>query len=110
MISTPTQIEPYSSTEMFLAWNSGDQYAVPYSEIRFYCPCAGCVDEHTGERTIQKTSIHPDIRPTQVQLIGRYAIQIHWSDGHQTGMYHYDRLLELCRKQGKSITRSTHVQ
>ncbi len=99
----PTQIEPYSPTEMMIAWNGGQKFAVPYVEIRFYCPCAGCVDEHTGRRTIDKSSINPSIRPTQVQVVGRYAIQITWSDGHDTGMFHYDRMLELCQKQGKTL-------
>ncbi len=101
MSYTPTQIEPYSPTEMTITWNSGQNFILPYIEIRFYCPCAGCVDEHTGKRTIEKTSIHPAICPTQVQPVGRYAIQISWSDGHDSGIYHFDRLFELCQKQGQ---------
>jgi DUF971 family protein len=103
MIFTPSKIEPFSPTEMFIEWNQKERFSVPYVEIRYYCPCAGCVDEHTGERTIEHSSINPDIRPTNAQLVGRYAIQIDWSDGHSTGMYHYDRLRELCEKQGKKL-------
>jgi len=101
----PTQIEPFSPTEIYIAWNNGEKFTVPYLEIRYHCPCAGCVDEHTGQRTIEKKSIHPDIRAIKVQTIGRYAIQITWSDGHDTGMYHYDRLYELSQKQGKELSR-----
>ena len=101
---TPTQIEPASPTEMRFVWNDGAAWAVPYVELRFYCPCASCVDEHTGERIIEKTSITPDLRATGVQLIGRYAIQIAWSDLHNTGMYHYDRLRELCEKLGRKLS------
>jgi DUF971 family protein len=103
MMHIPIKIEPLSPTEMLIEWNTHEKYALPYVEIRFYCPCAGCVDEHTGQRTIEKSSISPEIRPTQVQLVGRYAIQMTWSDNHNTGMYHYDRLIELCQKQGKKI-------
>jgi DUF971 family protein len=99
----PTQIEPLSPIELFVAWNNGEKYSVPYVEIRFYCPCASCIDENTGERTIVKSSISPDIRPTQVQVVGRYAIQFTWKDGHNTGMYHFDRLYELCQKQGRKL-------
>lgn len=105
MLLIPTRIEPLSPIEMFLLWNNQEQYSVPYVEIRFYCPCAGCVDEHSGQRTIERTSISPEIRPTGVQTIGRYAIQISWSDGHETGMYHYDRLYELCQKQGRKLAK-----
>lgn len=107
MTPSPTQIQPLSPTEIFLAWSNGHQFALPYSEMRFYCPCAGCVDEHTGQRTIEKSSISPEIRATDVKLIGRYAVQLIWSDGHSTGMYHYDRLWELCEKQGRKLASSS---
>lgn len=107
MLKTPIRIEPLSPIELFIAWNNGEQYSLPYVEVRYYCPCAGCVDENTGERTIQRTSVAPDIHPTQVQMVGRYAIQFTWSDGHNTGMYHFDRLYELCEKQGRKL--SSHM-
>ncbi len=100
----PTQVEPLSPIEIFIAWNNGEKYSLPYKEIRYHCPCAGCVDENTGQRTLERSSIRPDIRATQVQLVGRYALQMTWSDGHDTGMYHYDRLYELCQKQGKHLS------
>jgi len=104
MTYIPTQIEPYSPTELFVAWNNGEKFAIPYADIRYWCPCAGCVDENTGQRTIQRQSVHPEIRPTNVQLIGRYAVQITWSDGHDTGMFHYDRIFELSHKVGKKLS------
>jgi DUF971 family protein len=103
MNSLPVLIEPSTPTEMFIEWNTGEAFAVPYLEMRYHCPCAGCIDEHTGHRTIQKDSISPTVRPTQVQLIGRYAIQVDWSDGHNTGMFHFDRLYELSKKFGRKM-------
>ena len=100
----PTQVEPHLETQIKIVWNNGEQYSVPYVDLRFYCPCAGCVDEHTGERTILRTSINPEIRAQGVQVVGRYALQIQWSDQHNTGMYHFDRLYELCLRQGRRLT------
>lgn len=99
----PTKIEPFSSSEILLAWQSGEEFVVPYVEVRYLCPCAGCVDEHTGERTIQRNSISAAIKPTDVQVVGRYAVQINWSDGHATGIYHFDRLQEICAAQGRRL-------
>jgi DUF971 family protein len=31
-----------------------------------------------------------------MQLVGNYAVRIHWSDGHSTGLYTWDHLLGLC--------------
>ena len=100
MNPTPIQIEPLSPSQMFISWTNQEKYAVPYIEIRFACPCAGCINEHTGERMVQKTSLPSDVRPTQVELVGRYAVKITWSDRHNTGIYHYDRLFDICQKQG----------
>jgi len=103
MTLTPTRIDPLTSTEISLEWNTGERYAVPYKEIRFHCPCAACVDEHTGQRTIKRESVPEDIKPVAVQLVGRYAVQINWSDRHATGMYHFERLHELCQKFGRKL-------
>ena len=100
---TPTRIDPYSPTQMLVTWSSGETFSLPYIEIRFQCPCAVCVDEHTGKRVLKREQIPADIRPTGVQLVGRYAVQITWSDGHSTGMYHYDRLHEICKASGHPL-------
>jgi DUF971 family protein len=31
-----------------------------------------------------------------VRLVGQYAVQFNWSDGHGSGIYPYERLLVLC--------------
>jgi DUF971 family protein len=100
---TPTRLEPLGALEMQIDWNDGASFGVPYFELRFHCPCAGCVDEHTGERTLKREKVLLDIRPTAVHLVGRYAVQMNWSDGHSTGMYHFDRLRELCEAMGRKL-------
>ena len=59
------------------------------------CACAHCVDEWTGEYKLDAASVPEDVRPTRIKAVGRYAIQIHWTDGHGTGIYSFDRLREL---------------
>lgn len=99
----PTRIEPLNSSEILLGFSDGHEYALSYTDLRFYCPCAGCVDEHTGARTIRREQVQTGIRPTGVELVGRYAVQISWSDRHVTGMYHFDRLYELSQKFGRLL-------
>lgn len=88
---------------MAIEWTTGERFALSFSELRFQCPCAVCVDEKTGVRVIRREQIPADIRPLGVQLVGRYAVQVRWSDNHATGMMHFDRLYELCRESGKLI-------
>ena len=34
-----------------------------------------------------------------VEIVGRYALNFRWSDGHQTGIYSFRYLRELCEQQ-----------
>lgn len=99
----PRLVEPFDPQNLKLVWSDGLAFAIPYTELRFQCPCASCVDEHTGKRMIQRSAVSPEVKPTGVSTIGRYALQFNWSDGHSTGMYHYDRLREICGTDGKKI-------
>ena len=102
-MKTPIRVEPFSASEILLAWTDGQAFAIPYVELRFLCPCASCVDEHSGQRTIRRESIAPGIRTTSVQTVGRYALQISFSDGHSTGIFPYEKLLQICEKMGRLI-------
>ncbi len=99
----PTRIEKYSDTEMLLAWADQSEFAVTFVDLRFQCPCASCVDENTGKRTLLRSEVAPDVHPLGVSLVGRYAVQVQWSDRHSTGMYHFDSLYEICRKLGRRL-------
>ena len=99
----PRKIEPYSATEMLLEWSSGERFSVPYFELRFECPCANCVDEHTGRRMLRREQVKSDVAPTGAHPVGRYAIQIQWNDGHSTGMYHFESLHQICERTGKKL-------
>ena len=36
-----------------------------------------------------------DVRPLRIEGVGRYALQIAWSDGHDSGIYPFRRLRAL---------------
>ena len=36
------------------------------------------------------------LRPDRAELVGRYALQIFWNDGHSAGIYAFDYLRSLC--------------
>jgi DUF971 family protein len=96
----PLKIEPKSPLEILIEWSNGEAYFVPYFELRFQCPCAGCVDELTGKRTLRREQLTADVKPTDVVPVGRYAIQIAWSDRHRTGIYPFDTLYSICTQFG----------
>jgi ATP-binding protein involved in chromosome partitioning len=88
-----TSIEPNSQLKSFkLIWSDGKNSLVSFKDLRFLCPCANCVDENTGHRKIEKSQIGDNVVPSRVSTVGNYAISIHFSDGHNTGIYSYDYL------------------
>ena len=76
-------------------WADGRQSRFLMKLLRERCPCAGCVDEWSGTRTLDPAKIPADIKPISITEVGRYAMQIGWSDGHTTGIYSWELLAKL---------------
>jgi ATP-binding protein involved in chromosome partitioning len=93
--STPTNIRQSGPETLAIDWADGHKSIYPVRALRLACSCAECVDEWTGENRLDSASIPSDVHPLQIEGVGRYAIQIHWSDGHATGIYSFERLREL---------------
>jgi ATP-binding protein involved in chromosome partitioning len=68
----------------------------PARALRLACPCAACVEEMSSRPLLDPATVPIDIRPVSVALVGAYGIKIQWSDGHSTGIYTFERLLESC--------------
>jgi DUF971 family protein len=81
-----------------LTWTRGAVTRLKFVTLRGECPCAGCVDEWTGRRTLDVSTIPPDLRITAMQLVGNYALKIVWSDGHDTGLFSWKKLRELSER------------
>lgn len=78
-----------------VSWNDGKQSTTPARTLRQQCPCAACVDEMTHKRTLDPASVPADIRLLEVRPTGNYAVQLAFSDGHETGLYTWPLLREL---------------
>lgn len=85
-----------SGDRLRIVWDDGHESEYNFQRLRFECTCAGCVDERTGKKTIVLEFVDPNVRPRRIETSGRYALQIHWSDDHATGLYTFDRLRRLC--------------
>ncbi len=90
--------EVYFDTSMHIVWNDGQHYSYPYWDLRTSCPCASCVNELTGERTLDVSKIDPNVAPKESEYVGNYALTIRWSDGHSTGMYTFSTLRNHFKK------------
>lgn len=84
-----------SGHELAVYWSDGQKFRYSAQELRFACPCAVCVDEFSGERKITKDSVAKDVALEKALPVGRYGINLVWSDKHSTGIYTYRYLREL---------------
>lgn len=93
--TTPARIGQTGPRTLGITWQDGTEHVLDVRALRLACACAHCVDEWTGENRLDPGSVPEDVHPVRVEPVGRYAIQISWSDGHETGIYPFVRLREL---------------
>ncbi len=95
--TTPRRIRQRGPRELAITWSDGDESVFEVRALRLACACARCVDEWSGEGRLDPATVPEDVHPLRIESVGRYAIQIHWSDGHDSGIYPFRRLRELAR-------------
>jgi ATP-binding protein involved in chromosome partitioning len=89
---TPRMIRQKGSRELAIVWADGHESHYDVRDLRLACACAHCINEWTGEKLLDPATVPSDIHPLKVEGVGRYAIQIEWSDGHRWGIYTFERL------------------
>ena len=94
----PSSITRANRHDVRIVWKDGAEVVYPARRLRMECPCAVCVDELTGVRRLQESMVPDDVHPAGIDPVGRYAIQIHFSDGHNTGIYTWEKLAALGKK------------
>jgi len=90
------RVEPFPNGEVGLVWEDGHESYYPGHFLRCACACSHCVDENSGRRVLVEERIPKDVRVTEIHAVGNYGIGVRWSDGHDTGIYTFERLRELC--------------
>ena len=104
--ANPEHIAISKSKGVKIDWADGHRSEYPLAHLRDEGPCASCTGAHGTEP--QKTNYSappanpfqmykPVLKIVKVEEVGHYAIRIDWSDGHNSGIYSYDKLRELCR-------------
>ncbi len=90
-----------------IEWEQGGhkgRYAA--RDLRLACACAACVEEMTGRPMLDPARVSADVRALTLRLVGAYAVHVAWSDGHDTGIYPWERLLAICPCERCTATRS----
>jgi DUF971 family protein len=77
-----------------LAYGDGRSFRLPFEYLRVYSPSAEVRGHGPGQETLQTGKAEVGIEG--VEAVGHYAIQPQFSDGHNSGIYSWDYLHELC--------------
>jgi DUF971 family protein len=95
----PREIKQEGDDGLRITW--ADERVCHYTAapLRRVCPCAQCVNEWTGQRTLRAETISEELTIADLSIVGRYALNFRWSDGHETGIYSFKYLRELCEQQ-----------
>lgn len=93
----PKKIFRTKDGKLGFEWSDGSRGACDVRALRLACPCALCIDEHTGEKILDDSTVPCDIKLEHIQSIGRYAAGLSFSDGHRSGIYPYDKLKDLTK-------------
>jgi DUF971 family protein len=92
----PVKIKLLDNSFLLIKWDDNSESKIGLQKMRKLCPCASCFTN----RENQSKSYIPLLLTNQfavagMEVIGSYAIQISWKDGHDTGIYEYRLLKNL---------------
>jgi DUF971 family protein len=98
----PTNVQQIGS-ELAIQWNDGTESYLDLQLLRRACPCAAC----GGEPDVLGNIMRPNVSYSEnsfelagFDLVGGYALQPRWRDGHSTGIYSFQYL----RRLSQSVT------
>jgi DUF971 family protein len=94
----PTALTVHKQSRVLeVAFDDGSSFSLPFELLRVYSPSAEVRGHGRGQEVLQLGK--RDVLITAIDPVGNYAIQPHFSDGHNTGIYTWDYLHTLGKNQ-----------
>lgn len=95
---TPTALTVHKqSRTLEIAFDTGETFLLPFEFLRVYSPSAEVRGHGAGQEVLQTGK--REVLITAIEPVGHYAVQPHFSDGHNTGIYTWDYLYWLGANQ-----------
>ena len=92
----PVEIVGLLRSTITFVWDDDHRSSYPARELRLACRCAACIEEMTGQALLDPKTVPDAVRARAINLVGNYAVNIDWSDGHNSGIYNFRSLRESC--------------
>jgi DUF971 family protein len=111
--NTPTAIDvDRSAGVVSIEW--ADEHRTRYEAraLRLLCPCAFCRGEagQPGWLDSNPTLTDEQTQMVAAGLVGQYALNVTWGDGHDSGYYTFEALREDCPCLSCTADRRRHGQ
>ena len=91
----PVDIQPIGN-ELAVKWDDDREDFIGLEKLRRSCPCAGCKGEvdvlGNVYKNPEKILTAKAFELVRIMMVGGYAVQPVWADGHSSGIYSYDYL------------------
>jgi DUF971 family protein len=93
-VAAPIEIKLHRASRVLeIAYADGTRYSLSCEYLRVYSPSAEVRGHGGGEPML--IGGKREVSIVAVEPVGRYAVRLRFSDGHDTGLYTWDGLREL---------------
>ena len=94
----PTEIKLHQKSRLLeISFADGKTFSLPCEFLRVHSPSAEVRGHGPGQETLQTGK--QDVEILQIEPVGTYAVQLHSSDQHNTGIYSWEYLYDLGHRQ-----------
>ncbi|MCL7939598.1 DUF971 domain-containing protein [Halomonas sp. ATCH28] len=94
----PTKVHYHrKDRELELTYASGESYRLPVEYLRVFSPSAEVRGHGPDTATLQVGKKHVGLQ--NITQAGRYALKLHFDDGHDSGLFSWDYLYDLIEKR-----------
>jgi DUF971 family protein/molybdopterin converting factor small subunit len=96
----PTEIKLHQKSRVLeISFDDGARFELPCEYLRIFSTSA---EVQAAMERGQVVTGKEDVNITQIEPVGNYAINIHFDDGHDTGIFAWSTLYELGRDYAKN--------
>jgi DUF971 family protein len=94
----PTNVIVHETSKVLeLAYENGKSYRLPFEFLRVYSPSAEVRGHGPGQEVLQTGK--REVVIVNLEPVGHYALKPTFSDGHDSGLYSWEYLYDLCEHQ-----------
>ena len=96
-LSKPSKVHLHKESKTLELVVDGVHYQLPAEFLRVHSKSAEVTGHAPGQEVLVDGKIHVAIE--SMKAIGNYGLQIVFDDGHDSGIYSWSYLVEMCQNQ-----------